>query len=547
MQSPWVKAAGIALVVLCLYLLAISPTTLWDRDEPWYGRPAVEMLESGDYLVPRFNGEMWSDKPVLYYWFVAASIHLLGPTAFACRIWSPIGTALSCLLTFAIGKQLLNARVGLWAMIILATSLMVLGVGSMTLIEAVLLPILTATMLVFIHAVITRPRWWHAALMGGLMGLGMLAKGPMGLFPLPSMVLILFAGRRMGLSVRRHAWNILAALGIGAAIFLAWAIPVDRATNGEFLHAFFSYDVIGRTLHPLESHGGGFFRYLPYYLVVLGAGFFPWILCLPGALSAAAGNRLGGPRVRAVLLSWIVPIPIIMTLAATKLPHYILFIWPGLALATAALIVGTEPETRTPRDQRWLQWGGWPFAVVAFGAAGALIVGPWFVAIPGLRWWGLASGAVLAALGVLVLRHLHANRLQTCAGMLVAGMVLVQGMVFLGVLPSLEAIKVTPAIAAAITTKTARDVPVATYKFGEPSLNFYTDRAIEILRSEQAVLDWTQKPGPGVLVLPRSELEALTQRKGVIELEPLASRKGFNYSKGRPVELVALLRRERTE
>jgi 4-amino-4-deoxy-L-arabinose transferase-like glycosyltransferase len=545
MHSPWVKAAGIALLVLCVYLFAASRTTLWDRDEPWYGRPAVEMIESGNYLVPTFNGQMWSDKPILYYWFVAASIRVLGPTEIACRFWSALGTAVTCLLTFAAGKRLLNARAGLWAMLILATSLMVLGTGTMALIEGVLLPLMTATMLVFIYSITSRPRWWHAVVMGGTIGLGMLAKGPMGLFPIPSIVLILYLSRRTGLPIRRHFLNVIVALVIGTAVFLAWAVPVYQATNGEFFRAFVGHDVIHRTLSPLESHGGNFLLYLPYYLFAIIIGFFPWVVYLPGALSAASGNRLGGERLRAVLIGWIVPIPIIMTLAATKLPHYIFFVWPGLALAVAAVVAGTEHETWTKRDHYWLQWGGWLLAIPAFGAAGVLAIGPWFMPIPHLRAWGLASAVVLSLVAIAAMRDLHGRRFQACADLLTRGMVLLSLLLFIGVLPALEAVKVTPPVAAAITSQTARDVPVATYRFGEPSLNFYVDRPIEVLRNEQAVVDWAQKSAPGVLVISKEELERIAQHYGPIALELMASKRGFNYSKGKPIELMALMRGER--
>jgi 4-amino-4-deoxy-L-arabinose transferase-like glycosyltransferase len=547
MRGSWVKAVGIALLVVCVYLLAASRTTLWDRDEAWYGRPAVEMIESHDYLVPTFNGRMWTDKPILYYWFVAAAIRVLGPTAFACRFWSAVGIAATCLLTFAIGKRLLNAKAGLWAMLILATSLMVLGTGTMSLIEGILLPITTATMLVFVEAVLSGPRWWHVPVLGCTFGLGMLAKGPMGVFPLPTMALTFFLCRKTGLPIRRHVLVILAALVIGTAIFLAWAIPVQIATHGEFLRVFFGREVLHRSLSPMESHGGKFFLYLPYYLGVIIVGFFPWALYLPGALSSAFGDRLGGPKVRAILLGWIVPIPILVTLVATKLPHYILFVWPGLALAAAATVTATDQQAWTQRDHRWLQWGGWPFSVTAFGAAGLLAVGPWFLPIPGLRWWGLASAVVLSVMGVLVMRNLHAGRFLTCARSLLVGMIALGILLFAGVLPAVDSAKVTPEIAAAIDSRTAKKVPVTSYRFGEPSLNFYVGRPIEVLQNEKFVTDWARKPGLGVLVIPRAELDDISRRYGAMSLETLASKKGFNYSKGKPVELLALLKHESTE
>lgn len=73
----------LALVVMCAYLFMASRSTLWDRDEPRFARATVEMIESGNYLIPSFNGEMWLDKPVFTYWAMSLPVRLLGPTEFA--------------------------------------------------------------------------------------------------------------------------------------------------------------------------------------------------------------------------------------------------------------------------------------------------------------------------------------------------------------------------------------------------------------------------------------------------------------------------------
>jgi 4-amino-4-deoxy-L-arabinose transferase-like glycosyltransferase len=542
MRRAWVQAIGIAVLILCVYLFMSSRTTLWDRDESWFARAAVEMVESGNYLVPTFNGEMWTDKPILYYWLLSAPVRLFGPTAFACRIWSAIGTAATCMLTFIVGKRLWGNDAGLWAMLILASSLMILGTGTLAIIDGTLLPIMTTAMVVFIHAVVSKPRLWHAPVMGCAFGLGMLAKGPIGLLPVGAMATTLFIARKTKLPIGRHIWSIVAALAIGAVIFLAWAIPVNSATHGEFFSRFIGREVFYRALHPMESHGGSLILYLPYYLIVIILGFFPWTLYLPGGLSVLFGDRLGGQWVRAIFIGWIVPIPAVMTFAATKLPHYILFIWPGLALLTAAVLVGAGREAWTRRDRLWLRRADWFFSVPAFGAAVGLAVGPWFLAIPGLRFSGFLCGAILFAILVAALRNQHAGELEPNATVLLGGMLILQIPLQFGVLRALDDVKVTPGIAAAVNAATDKEVPVASYKFGEPSLNFYIGRPIETLRNSQAVADWAQQAKPGVLIVPRDAFNEIIQHDVTLSLERIASQRGFNYSKGRPVEILALFR-----
>ena len=549
-RTAWKTAMVIALLVLGTYLFASSRTTLWDRDEPWYARTAVEMVESGNYLVPTFNGKMWTDKPILFYWLMSIPLRLLGPTELACRLWSGIGIALTCLLTFAVGKQLVGPRVGLWAMLILASSLLVLGTGTLAIIDGTVLPMAATAMLVFIHAMIRGPRAWHLVPMGIALGLGMLAKGPIGLLPIPAMAVALYASRGTGLPLRRHLWTILGAMAVGIAIFLAWAIPVSKATQGEFLRVFAGREVLGRALRPMQHHGGSFLAYLPYYLVVTVAGFFPWTLHLPGALSALFGNRVAGQRTGALLIGWIVPIPMLMTLAATKLPHYILPIWPGLALITAATLVASEQDGLNARDRLWLHRGVWFFCPLAVAAATALIVGPWLLRIPGLYWSGLCSGVILAATAVIAIRAQLADRFLGSAKALLAGMLVLQIPLWLGVLPAIERVKISPEIGLAVNAHAGQHVPVVNYKFREPSLYFYVGRPMETLASEQAVVDWAGQPGPGVIIIPRQELDDIEQRHGTLTLQVIASKKGINFGRvrldevlqGKRLEILALTR-----
>jgi 4-amino-4-deoxy-L-arabinose transferase-like glycosyltransferase len=95
-----------ALLIFCLYLLIASRSTLWDRDEPRYTSVTVEMVRSGNYLVPTLEGKAWPDKPVLLYWLMSIPVRLFGPSELACRFWAAVGSAITCILTYAIGKRL---------------------------------------------------------------------------------------------------------------------------------------------------------------------------------------------------------------------------------------------------------------------------------------------------------------------------------------------------------------------------------------------------------------------------------------------------------
>ncbi len=544
-RNGWKAAIAIAFLIMVIYLFMSTRTTLWDRDEPRFTRATVEMIESGNYLVPTFNGEMWADKPILFYWFMSVAIRLLGPTEFACRFWGGVGTAVTCLLTFFIGKRLFGARAGLWAMIILGSTLMMISIGTMATIDAVLLPIILAVMAIFVQSIISGTRISHIILAGIALGAGMLAKGPMGVQPLIVIAVTLWLGRKAGLGIKRFVWPFGAALILGCLIFLAWAIPANNATDGEFFRVFIGRHVLTRAIKPMEHHGGNFLLYLPYYLPVIIVGFFPWTLHLPGAISVVLGGRAGRRENQILLISWVVSIFILMTLAATKLPHYIIFIWPAMALMVGGTIVAAQQGVLTERDRMWLRRGVWFFGPFAIATALVLMIGPWFVKIPGLRWSGLASGISLLVMAMIAIRYQRADRPKASAVVLLIGMIVFEIPILLGLLPAIEQIKITPAIAQAVNAKTAKEIPVATYKFGEPTLNFYIGRQIEPLGNEKAVVSWSQQAGEAVLIIPKNKLDDIQQSFGNLHLEEIASKEGFNYSKGKIVELKALIRNAR--
>ena len=529
----------VALAVFGVYLSLSSRTTLWDRDEPRFARAAVEMLESGDYLVITFNDESWPDKPVLTYWVMALAIHVLGPTELACRLFGVIGTALTCGATFCIGRRLLGRQAGLWAMVMLASTLQMLVIGAAATSDAVLLPFTIGAMAVFASIRQKPIRPVHVIAVGLATGLAMLAKGPMGLMPALAIGAISLFDRER----RRSGLGLMAAsVFIGTIIFCTWAVPASMAAEGGFLREFVGRHVIGRALKPMESHGGNILLYLPYYISVVIGGFFPWTLHLPGALSALLRRHLVSPSDRRFFLGWIVPPFVLMSLAATKLPHYIVFIWPALALLCGGVIMAAKAGTLAPKDKDWLRGGVWFFGPVAAAVGLGLVVGPWFVPVPGMRAWGAAGGIVILAMAALAIREHLADRPQRSAVILILGMVAFQIPLQAGLLPAIEQVKISPTLAREVNENTGPDVPVAAYKYGEPTLNFYLGRRIEYLDSTDAVLAWATQPEPGVLIIPTDRLVPIREREDNLPLAEIATVKGFNYSKGKPLEVVALYR-----
>ena len=311
------------------------------------------------------------------------------------------------------------------------------------------------------------------------------------------------------------------AAGLGLGLFLAWAIPANAATAGGLGREGLGYHTLRRIQEPLEGHGGPLLLFLPYYLAVVAVGFFPWTLYLC-ALSALGGGRLGGAA-RPLLLGWILPTVVLMTLVATKLPHYVLPIWPALALAVAAT---THAGT-----------------VGTVIGAGLVILPRWLPA-PGLGRWAAAAGLIVLAMTGLAIREQSRGRAGASCTVLLVGMVCFDGILTGGVLPALDRLKPSPPIAAKIRAGTAPGVPVVTRGYGEPSLVFYlADRRVRALPSDDALVRWARAPGPGVLVVPRDVQARIEARTGSLGLDELAAVHGYNFGNGKWLDLVALAKR----
>jgi 4-amino-4-deoxy-L-arabinose transferase-like glycosyltransferase len=541
-RASWLSVAAVCAVVAGGYWFIDTRSTLWDRDEPRFSRATAEMIESGNYLYPTFNGQLRPDKPILIYWLMSIPMRLLGPTSLACRFFSTVGVVITCLFTFLASRRFLGVKAGLWSMAILSSTLMIMVEGTAATADGILLPTMVGVVVLFASSLTSGLRWYHLMGMGLALGLGLLAKGPVALLSIAVIGSTLWLIRRSEVRVGSHVGQLGGATVLGALLFIAWAIPANHATSGEFLRLGLGHHVLARAARPLEHHGGDFLLHLPYYLPVIIAGFFPWTLHLPGSVSAVLNRRVGAAHFRELFLAWVVSVTIIMTLVATKLPHYILFIWPALALAVGGTLTAASRGQLADADRRWLRGGVWFFGPVAGGAVFGLLAAPFALHLQEAvtPFWGAAFA--LLAMSVLAIRQQLQDRSQASAITVLVGMVVVQIPVMLGVMPALEKTKIAVPLAEAVKRATAADVPVAAFGYREPTLNFYIGRHIEPLGNEEAVVTWVRQSEPGVLIIPETTLTAIEQRYGPLGLTKIASKQGLNYSKGKTLDVAAMLR-----
>lgn len=236
----------IAAAVAVVFFTNLGIPKLWDRDEPRNAGCAVEMLQRGDWVTPYFNGVYRTHKPVLTYWLMMIGYGLFGVNEFAARFWSAVLGVATSLATYHVGRRLFHAEAGFWAALALGTSMM-FGIASRAATPDASL-IFCSVMAITVYVLATfRPKpddagitppqpkvpgqyfptaWPAVATMYGFMGLGILAKGPVGLI-LPTavigMFLLIMRLPKESTEETTDDGSSIASLGQGERSFARWA------------------------------------------------------------------------------------------------------------------------------------------------------------------------------------------------------------------------------------------------------------------------------------------------------------------------------------
>lgn len=398
------KQAAILLIALyvLVYLLPLGARPLVVPDESRYAEIPREMLETGDWIVPRLNGLRYFEKPVLGYWLTALSIGAFGENAFAVRLPCALAAGLSALLVFLLARRAGRAPdEALLAAAILLTSVEFFGLGIYSVLDGPVSLFLTATLVLFFFAVTAeRPRsktlWLLAA--GAMCGLAFLTKGFLA-FVVPAVAIALYlAWNREWKSFVRLPWLPLLAVLVVCA---PWCILI-HLREPDYWHYFFWIEHIKRFASETPQHPQPFWYYGPVLLVAI----LPWTLLLPAAIAGLRREKPWPPVFR-FALAWFAGPLLFFSASAGKIATYILPCLPPLAILLAAGI-------RTYLDSRrraLFNVGAVLSALVGVAAAAALVAaqttdlfGPVkpYLEHEAWKWWFLTLALIAWALSSLL-------------------------------------------------------------------------------------------------------------------------------------------------
>ena len=372
---------ALLLILLCIptFFLFLGSAAITDSDEAYYAEASREMIESGDWITPRFNYELRFEKPILFYWMIAATYAVAGVSEGAARFWAAMSGVGLVLLAYLCGRRWIDDDAGFLAGAITGTSFAAAAMARQSLPDLPLAFFITLAVWTAFEAFTgtSRARRW-LLVSAAACALAVLTKGPVGV-ALPVLVvgaaLVLeYAGaaeRRRPLPV--GARDLMLAVLVFILIAVPWYAAVTSVHGAGYLHRFFVAENLDRFATARYNDP----RPIWFYIPILVGGLLPWslfsLLWLRWpAKGFAASIRSSRESVRLAL--WALAPLAIFSISVGKQPRYIL-----PCLVPLAVLLGSTISTRVR-------------ATVVSGRDLPLTIA------------GLVSGAVLMAAGVLLYR-----------------------------------------------------------------------------------------------------------------------------------------------
>ena len=526
--------ACVWLIAVLLYLPGFASLPPTDRDEARFAQASRQMRESGDLVDIRFQDEPRYKKPIAIYWLQASAASLVGGPAN--RIWpyrlpSLISALIALGLVLRLGERLFDRRVGLIAALLLAASLLLGVEAHLAKTDAALL---AATLASFDSLAVTylgAAKRWSWVQFWVALGFGVLIKGPI----LPLILISTLAA--LAIADRHLRWLVALrpALGVPLLLLLVapWLVAIAIASHGAFFAESLGHDFAAKLLGGEESHGAP----PGYYLVALSLTFWPGAL-----LASAAAPRIWQERRRPafrLLLAWLVPAWVLLELVPTKLPHYVLPLYPALALLTAAIFA----DCARPLG------AGWPSLLIVAGSVLWLAVG---LGLPAglffLEWylggrfeiWALVTIALAGAAMSATLKLLERDDRELGFAALLAASLALQLGGFGWMLPRFDSIWLSREAARLVAETSPCALPaVAAVGYTEPSLVFLLGTGTH-LGSAQDAARLLRGSRPNGCALARIDSEADPSFRGALADDiprVLGQISGLDYSNGRKLQL----------
>ena len=560
-----VKFGIVGILTLIFILPGLSSIPPLDRDEARFSQASKQMLEDKNYVVIKFQEELRSKKPIGIYWLQIASASIFGKDNIISYRAPNIFSTIILIIVFStfvysISFRYFNLNISssltfsFFSSLVMATLLGLSIEIKQAKTDTVLLTLCTVQQLIFwkIYSY-GKESWnkykhheyvWLTRLFWLIIALGILVKGPISplLFTMTLLsicILDRFVEKEWNLSwLNLFLW--FQGLLIVSIITLPWIYLAWQATDGHLILDAINKDFLIKLRSGQENHWGPFGSHL--FLLLLT--FWPMVLLLPFAARACLDWK--HERLIRFLISWIIPFWIILELTPTKLPHYILPVFPGLILL---ILIGiSSPPSGNIKFSKINKF--FRAVVVIFTlllALSLVYVSLNFSSKILIFFLSIVLSFIMITsiiFGNIFFLNESKYKLSPLFGMLIlAGICNI--FVFSYIFPNLDKIHITPKIKNYIDSLEFRPDTIVATGYHEPSLIFSLGRDTLLLSPEEAALVLVEGDNTLAIVEERTHNEVKKiLNKFENKMVYLTSLDGFNLAKGQKIKIHIMKSRE---
>ncbi|WMT78879.1 glycosyltransferase family 39 protein [Bradyrhizobium sp. Ash2021] len=537
----------LTLVGLVFFLPGFFTIPPIDRDEARFAQATKQMVETGDFVDIRFQDDVRYKKPVGIYWLQSAAVETasqLGLPRAQLRIWlyrvpSLIGAIGAVLLTYWTALAFVTRRGAALAALMICSCVLLGGEARLAKTDAMLLLTVVAAMGAMARVYLSwqrgedpaHPPWSSPAIFWTALAGGILLKGPLILMfvGLTIAVLAILDRSAVWLWRMRPVWGLTWLL----VLVLPWFVAIFWRAGDAFFADSIGGDMLSK-LAAQESHGAPPGLYLLLF----------WVTFWPGAplagMAAPAVWRARREPGAQFLLAWLIPSWIVFEAVLTKLPHYVLPLYPAIAILTVGAL------ERRVLSRSWLIRGAaWWFAIPAIASVIAIVGAIKLTHQPVFPAWPLLAVAMI--FGLVAWWLFEESRAERSLLNAVLAAALLAAGVYGVVIPSLTTLFPSAEVARALRNVVCVGPKAAAAGFQEPSLVFMTGTDT-LLTDGSGAADFLARGSCRFALVESRTERSFIQRAEAIGLRYNAPTRidGYNISQGRAVS-IAIFRSEGTE